>query len=176
MNRPLLTSALAEAEFHAWYWLKAELAAFCRAEGLLASGSKLELAAHIAAHLASRPLPARAPRRCRAARMPSTFHAETIIGEGWRCTQALRGFFETQCGKNFAFNEPLRTFIATGQGHTLADALAHYRQSLVAAPRPIAKQFEYNTHMRAFKAANPSGTHAAAVSAWWRKRGKADGA
>ena len=108
----------------------------------------------------------------RSANMPSTFRLTTIICEGWRCTQALRVFFEAQTGKGFRFNAPLRDFIKSGAGRTLAEALAHYRHSLTAAPGPIAEQFEYNNHMRAYRRANPSCTHAQVVSAWWAKRGK----
>lgn len=172
MDRPELTRAVSEADFKAWYWLKAELVVFCRTEGLPASGSKRQLEATISAYLASRELPSRARRQTRAAEMPSTFTPETIIGDGWRCTQALRGFFESHLGKGFRFNEPLRNFIRSGSGRTLGEALAHYRRSLVAGPRPIAGQFEYNKHMREYRKANPGSTHAEAVSAWWEKRGR----
>ena len=172
MDRPALTRASSEADFKAWYWLKAELVAFCRAEGLPASGSKHELEATISAYLASRELPSRSRRRKHVAEMPSSFSPETIIGDGWRCTQALRRYFESQVGKGFRFNEPLRNFIRSGSGRTLGEALEHYRQSLVAGPRPIASQFEYNNHMREYRKANPGSTHAQAVSAWWKKRGK----
>ncbi len=172
MNRPALSRALSEPEFQRWYWLKEELATFCRAEGLSASGSKQELASSISAHLASRQIPMHTRRKAYSTDMPSTFELETVIGEGWRCTQALRSFFVLKVGERFGFNEPLRNFIKSGSGLTLAEALAHYQHSLLAGPRPIAEQFEYNNHMREYRKANPSSTHAQAVSAWWEKRGK----
>ncbi|MGE0313396.1 MAG: DUF6434 domain-containing protein [Lautropia sp.] len=104
--------------------------------------------------------------------MPTKFELETVIGEGWRCTQELRRFFELHFGRGFGFNESLRTFIASSTGSTLAEALAHYKQSLASGPRPISAQFEYNNHMREYRKNNPSSTHAQAVAAWWTKRGK----
>ena len=172
MQRPILSTSLSEAEFERWYWLKAELQAFCRAQGVSAAGPKLELSARIAALLSSRPHHPPRPKPSRSAAMPSSFTPETVIGHGWRCSQDLRRFFESHFGKSFAFNEPLRNFVKVGVGQTLAEALALYEQSLVAGPRQIAPQFEYNNHMRDYRSTHPSSTHADAVSAWWARRGK----
>jgi len=174
MQRPALSKALAAAEFKSWYWLKSELQAFCRSQGIGTGGSKEELTARIVAHLSSEvQRPTRRVKRVAATQMPAEFAIETVIGDGWRFTRALRRFFEFHIGKSFRFNEPLRTFIKTGAGHTLGEALALYRKSLAVGPRPIAKQFEYNSHMREYRRLNPKSTHAEAVSAWWVKRGKA---
>ncbi|SCW68811.1 hypothetical protein SAMN02910456_02606 [Ruminococcaceae bacterium YRB3002] len=51
MNRPLLSKETGSAEFTKWYWLKEELVAFCRAEGIPASGSKEILTARICEYL-----------------------------------------------------------------------------------------------------------------------------
>ena len=92
MLRPELTRELSESEFRAWYWLKSELAIFCRREDLSATGSKQALADRIAAHLSSRPLPATPPGRKTAGSMPTRFTMETVIEDGWRCTRDLREF------------------------------------------------------------------------------------
>jgi hypothetical protein len=92
-------------------------------------------------------------------------------GEGWRCSQALRQFFQRHCGPSFRFNGPLREFIHNGAGRTLADALAHYEQSRRAGPRTIDPQFEYNRHTREFFAENPGATRQQAIDVWWEKRG-----
>ncbi|MEM7292167.1 MAG: DUF6434 domain-containing protein, partial [Pseudomonadota bacterium] len=103
------------------------------------------------------------------------FEASTLIGENWRCTQALREFFTVEFGKSFRFNQALRTFIATQVGHTLEDAMACYRESLIDNKKPIAKQFEYNIHMRQFYRDNPGASHTDAVVAWWEKRANRGG-
>ncbi|MCH8532959.1 MAG: SAP domain-containing protein [Saccharospirillum sp.] len=172
MTRPPLTASLSEVEFRRWYWLKFELAAFARELRLSPTGLKQDIAERIAAHLSCRTPPPTNRKPRRAAKMPNAFSLDTRVGEGWRCTQELRSFFESQCGSGFRFNAPLREFIASGNGQPLSAAVALYVNSLRKGPQPIAAQFEYNRHMREFKALNPDGTHAEAVAAWWLKRGK----
>lgn len=172
MKRPELSALLSELEFQHWYWLKVELQAFCRTQGLSAAGGKVQLSNRIAAFLSSRPHAELVSLRRKSAAMPTTFTLGSIIGEGWRCSQTLRHFFESHVGEGFSFNEPLRRFVKERAGSTLADALAHYRHSLAAGPQPIASQFEYNTHMREYRRRHPASTHAEAVSAWWEKRNK----
>ena len=176
MSRPELTPQLAADDFRAWYWrawywLKDERAAFCRVNGLPASGCKEALAARIEARLSGAdPHPPHAPWRP-SARMPAELAADTVIGPEWRCTQGLRAFFERECGPGFRFTGALRAFIANGAGATLAQALAHYRDSLNATRGEIEPQFEYNRHVRAFFAAHPGATPEQARAAWWKARG-----
>lgn len=172
MTRPPLTASLTEVELRRWYWLKSELAAFARELRLSPTGLKEEITERIAAHLSGRTLPPSNPKPRRTGDMPNEFSLGTVIGKGWRCTQQLRAFFESQCGSGFRFNGPLRDFIASGNGQPLSAAVAHYIESLNKSPQPIAAQFEYNRHIREFKARNPGSTHAEAVAAWWLKRGK----
>jgi hypothetical protein len=47
-----------------------------------------------------------------------------------------------------------------------------YKASLAITQRPIAKQFEYNTHVREFHKKNPNASHADAVGSWWKKIGE----
>ena len=68
------------------------------------------------AHLSSRPAPKRSQRKVQSGKMPSTFSRETVIGEGWSCTQALRGFFESQIGKSFGFNVSFESSTPTESG------------------------------------------------------------
>ena len=103
--------------------------------------------------------------------MPERFELRAVIGEGWRCSQSLRRFFQQHCGPSFRFNGALREFIHTGAGCTLADALAHYELSRSAGTREIDEQFEYNRHTRAFFVENPGATRQQAIDAWWEKRG-----
>ncbi len=170
MTRPELTPRLPADDFRAWYWLKAELADFCRANGLPASGSKEALAARIEARLSGAdPHPPNAPRRP-SGRMPAELTGETAIGPGWRCSQQLRAFFERECGPGFRFNGALRELVARGDGTTLAQAVDLYRASLAAPPGEIEPQFEFNRHMRAFFAAHPGATPDQARAAWWDAR------
>jgi hypothetical protein len=171
MARPSLSVDLPEQEFHRWYWLKSELRAFCRRQGLAQVGAKSALVAAVAAYLGRRPAPARYLRR-KAGAMPDRFTLHTRIGEGWRCTRELRGFFEAHCGPGFRYNEALRRFLASGVGRSLAEAVTVYLRSQRAGPRPIAAQFEFNRHMRSYRSAHPGATHAQVVAAWRAARAK----
>ena len=172
MNRPCLSKNLSELEFRRWYWLKSELIAFCRENGVPSAGAKEQIAAKVAAHLSDRALPQSVTVRRKSGKMPSEFSLDTLIGEGWRFTYKLRDFFVMHCGPDFRVNEALREWMVSGQGRPLADAIALYHSSAMAPKRPIAKQFEYNRHIQVFKANHPGATHEEAVAAWWIKRRK----
>ncbi|MEM7293286.1 MAG: SAP domain-containing protein, partial [Pseudomonadota bacterium] len=51
MDRPKLSTSLTVDSFRTHYWLKSELADFCRAHGVQSSGSKAEIANRIENHL-----------------------------------------------------------------------------------------------------------------------------
>lgn len=173
MSRPSLAPGLAPERFHDYYWLKAELVAFCRERGLPTGGAKTELVDRIAAFLIDgsvlRPQPV---RRDRASPLPDTLALDTVIGSGWRSSQRLRAFFEAQVGPSFRFNQALVGFIRDGEGRTLSDALAVWRASNASGPKPLADQFEYNRHTREYGAQHPGATQADVQAAWWAKRGR----
>jgi hypothetical protein len=106
--------------------------------------------------------------------MPDQFTLSSVIGPNWRCSQALRAFFEAHVGPSFHFNAAMRAFISQQQGKTLKEALEHYKHSLHAPKPPISEQFEYNRHMREFHLSNPGASRAQAVAAWWAKRSQPD--
>jgi hypothetical protein len=173
MHRPLLNHTLDAAEFERWYWLKAELLAFCREAGLPRGGSKPELASRIAAYLGGRPFDA-PTRTSRTGPMPLEFTLETLIGDGWQCTPSLGAFMRSHCGASFRFNASVRHFVHTQAGHTLAEAVACYRASVSrGAPKTaIPAQLEYNRHTREFHAKNPGATRQQVLEAWWAKRSR----
>ena len=175
VSRPALTRDLSPEDFLAFYWLKEELLAFCRTHKLTRSGSKGELSGRIAHYLKTgEALPASSQPPPRAT-MPETFTRETVIGKGWRCTQALRHFFEREADVKFHFNAFLRDYItSSGVGHTLGEALDgwHASKRRVKGSSPIGEQFEYNRHMRAYFSENPGATRADALKAWKQRRGE----
>ena len=165
--RPDLTPGLTGDTFDDHYWLLAELVAFCRVNGLVVSGPKTEVAARISTFLRTgerlRPKPAQRGT----ATMPTRFTRGTMIDDGWRCSQALRGFFRQELGHGFGFNKVMRDFIANGSGRTLQDAMdaweADHRDPTV---RSIDRQFEFNRFVRAVRATHPDACHATVVAAW----------
>ncbi len=173
MTRPDKIDGLSGDDFAAYYWLKADLVAFCRAHNLPTSGSKQLLTERIRHYLDTGNAPKPARKRTKKGNMPDTFTPETIIGTGWRCNQALRAFFEQEIGASFHFNQFMRDFIKQeGVGQSLQMAIDGWRQSK-AAPKgasEIAPQFEHNRHFRAYFAAHPAATRQDAINAWNEKK------
>jgi hypothetical protein len=175
MNRPLLNPQISAEDFLAYYWLKEELAAFCRALGISTAGSKQELTQRICDYLSQVPVQPSARRPKKApGKMPVTFTRETVIGPGFRCSQALRAFFETEIGPAFHFNGVMRDFIQNGQGKTLQQAIDRWRQQTLEprSEKAIEPQFEYNRHVRQFFAANPGKTLRDAIASWEAKKAR----
>lgn len=172
MQRPALSAAISVEVFRQWYWLKRELQAFCRAQHLRTGGGKLELCARIEAHLGGEAVGLERRSKSSSVAMPQQLTASTVIEDGWRMSQALRGYFESVHGPGFKFNGAMRDFIGNGAGRTLAEASQRYRESLTEPTETIGRQFEYNRHVRAFYATNPGATRALAIASWWAKRGQ----
>lgn len=176
-DRPQLTPTLSVEDFRAYYWLKAELLAFCRQQGLPSGGAKQELSARIEHFLRSGEILPPQPRASRSKRaaMPTSFTRETVIGAGWRCSQALRAFFEAQIGPSFHFNQVMRDFIKYERGKTLADAIVASQAAAKRKPQQkteIAPQFEYMRHMREYFETHPQATREAALRAWHEKKAR----
>jgi len=171
--RPELSAALSEAEFRAWYWLKAELILFCRTNGISPTGSKPELNARIADFLADRPAKPSTPRKPKSGKMPTEFTLDSLIGEGWRCGPRLGAFMREVLGPGFRFNAETRDFIHHGKSKTLADAALCYQESVRPGRKKsrIPEQLEYNRHFREFFRDNPGTSREEAIVAWWARRG-----
>ena len=106
--------------------------------------------------------------------MPESFTRETVISSDWRCSQALRAFFEAEIGPRFHFNRVMRDFIKHEMGKTLQDAIDAWREA-ETSPKPeteIEPQFEYMRHMRHYFNENPEGTREEALRAWHEKKSR----
>ena len=91
--------------FRSYYYLKEELAAFCRENRLPASGSKAALADHVARFLDGEALPAPFSGR-RKAVSSGPITRESHIEENFVCSKARRAFFPAEIGKSFSFRVP----------------------------------------------------------------------
>ncbi|TCL79557.1 MULTISPECIES: DUF6434 domain-containing protein [unclassified Rathayibacter] len=167
-TRPALDDALTEAEFRRWYWLRDELAAFARARGVSASGSKIALTERLADSLADRTT-ARPPRRAATQQLAGPLTADTVIPAGQRASQHLRTWFLGQIGPSFLFDAAMREYLAAGGG-TLGDAVAFWHASRSNEPRSIAPQFELNRFTRAWYAEHPDGHRTDLLAAWRQYR------
>ena len=173
-SRPELTVSLDSQTFREYYYLKEELADFCRTNHLPAFGSKQELTERVACFLDTGRVQQPATKRASAHKTPlSEITRESIIEDGFVCTETHRAFFRKEIGNSFSFNVQFQQWLKSNAGKTYGDAIAAYREILEAkkdAKGPIGKQFEYNTYIRDFFADNPEKTLEDAIRCWKYKK------
>ncbi|WP_421707503.1 DUF6434 domain-containing protein [Algihabitans sp.] len=190
-TRPDLDRIPDAATFRDWYWLKAELVAFCRTQGLSYAGSKAEIAERIARHFESdgcsgpgtasrdpkgesRPRGQRVTSRVNWARLKIT--PETVITDSYTNGPNVRAFFQTQIGPRFRFNIAFMEWMRANCGKTMADAVQAWlaiecrRKAGEKAPIPASNQ--YNRYLRDFFEANPTRSLAEARICWLAKRSR----
>ena len=183
-RRAPLTRHTSAHDFRAFYWLKAELSDFCREHGLSASGGKREIADRIERFLSSGERVARVERAApprsdpEAARRFNAMTADqltmkTRIPAGFRCTQALRAFFERNVDPAFRFTVTLQSYIKAHAGISFEELAAYWRSESAARKsgelKPaIAPQFEFNQFTRDFHAdpENRGKTRRDCLEAW----------
>ena len=171
-ERPPLNRLPDGKTFRAYYYMKEELAAFCRENRLPASGSKAALADHVARFLDGEALPAPFSGR-RKAVSSGPIPRESHIEENFVCSEAHRAFFLAEIGKSFSFRVPFQRWLKANPGKTYAEAVEAYRLLLKqAAPgkTEIGSQFEYNQYIRDFFRANPDNTLPQAIACWQYKK------
>lgn len=153
--RPLLNKSIQPEDFQNFYWLKKELQQFCRANGLSASGSKLDITARIITFLETGEIikPTRTHKQ-KAPVGPLSIH--TIITEGHTCSQNVRHFFKQHI-PNFHFSTAIQNYFKENVGKTYEDVLHfwHEEQQRIKDPnykKELGAQFEYNQFMRDYYA------------------------
>lgn len=177
-KRPDLNSAISPDDFQSFYWLKNELASFCRANGISASGCKIEIAARIEQFLATgKVIPA-----TRNPVVTSNFdwkntelHLNTKITDNYKNTENVRAFMTLHIGSHFKFNTVFMNWAKANAGKSLADAIDEWKRIYTLQKNKkhksvIAPQFEFNRYIRDFMADNPGKTRAAAIFFWKLKR------
>ena len=173
-SRPEITINLDSRTFREYYYLKEELVVFCRENHLPASGGKQELTERIACFLDSgkvqQPIAKRIANHKATA---SEITLESIIEEGFVCTETHRAFFIKQIGNGFSFNVRFQQWLKSNAEKTYADAVAAYNEIHKAKKfekSSIGKQFEYNTYIRDFFADNAGKTLEDAIKCWKYKK------
>lgn len=165
-QRPDLDATLSGSELRRWYWLRTELADLARSLGISPAGGKIELTERLAAALDGQAVPGPTRRTSRVTQLEGPLTDATVLPPGQRCSQALREFFGARVGAGFAFDDAMRSFIATGAGRTLGDAVDHWYATR-SAPRPeIGPQFELNRFTRTWHQDHPDGTRSELLVAW----------
>ena len=171
-QRPELSRKLDGAAFRSFYYLKQELADFCREYGLPASGSKAELTDRIAYFLDTGKM-LRSSTNRKAAVMIGTLTEDTIIESNIICSEKHRAFFSERIGKGFSFNVPFQKWLKANAGKTYGDAIRAYDRILEEKKQTkteIGGQFAYNAYIRDFFADNPGKNLHDAIVCWNYKK------
>ncbi|MEI3111975.1 MAG: DUF6434 domain-containing protein [Oscillospiraceae bacterium] len=172
-QRPELSWALDGTAFRSFYYLKRELADFCRENGLPTSGSKAELTDRIAYFLDTGSVLKPTAER-KTAVNSGTLTEDTVIEPNIVCSEKHRAFFSEKIGNSFSFNVPFQKWLKANAGKTYGDAIrAYYRilEEKKQVKAEIGRQFEYNTYIRDFFADNPGKSLHDAIVCWNYKKG-----
>ena len=171
-QRPELNSVPDSGTFRNFYYLKAELADFCREKGLPVSGGKAELTERIARFIDTGELP-EATKKSRRKNSTGPITKETLIEPDVVCSERLRAFFREQVGKGFSFNTAFQKWLKANAGKTYGDAVGAYyalREAGKQERSAIPGQFEYNAYIRAFFEDNRGKSLNEAIACWKYKK------
>ena len=172
--RPNLTKNISVEDFKKFYWLKGELQTFCKANGISAYGSKIDIADRIETFIQTGVI--KKPIRKQSVRnkvnSPVKLSLDTIITENHRCSQDVRAFFEIVIPK-FHFSTYIQNYFKNNIGKTYRDAVASWheeeeRKKDPTFKREIPPQFEYNQFTRDFfdDPKNKGKSRSEAIEAW----------
>ena len=152
--------------------MKKELIDFCRKNNLPVSGSKVELADRIEYFLNTGKILQGSVKRKSAINM-EVIAENTVIEPNVVCSEKHRAFFIEKIGKSFSFNVLFQKWLKSNAGLTYGDAIEAYYQILEEKKKGktvIDKQFEYNTYIREFFAANQGRSLEEAIAYWKYKK------
>ena len=171
-ERPELSRELNGTALRGYYYLKQELADFCKENGLPTSGSKAELTDRIADFLDTGKVRKSAAKRKPTA-MIGTLTEDTVIEPNIVCSEKHRAFFREKIGKGFSFCVPFQRWLKANAGKTYGDAIRAYERIIKEKKQTkteIGRQFEYNTYIRDFFADNPGKSLRDAILCWNYKK------
>lgn len=170
-GRPVLSGEMSVEEFRNYYFLKEELVRFCREKGLSTGGSKAELTERVARFLGGLPgddgiavcgrssgrrVSQNGALRPRAASRDEFLSEESVIEDGFVCSERHRAFFREKIGAGFRFVVPFQRWLRANAGRTYGEAIEAYREIMRVggSSSEIGEQFEYNRYVRDFFADN----------------------
>lgn len=179
-KRPELNGTISRQDFQCFYWLKTELVSFCRANGISATGGKIEIARRIehylvtgkAIHTSRKPIPTSSFDW-----KNSELNLDTKLTDNYKNTENVRAFMTLLVGPHFKFNTQFMNWAKSNTGKSLREAIEewtqiYYQKKNKEYKSEIAPQFEYNRYIRDFMVDNPGQTSASAIHFWKLKRRK----
>ena len=173
-ERPGISRQMEGKIFRSFYYLKEEMVAFCKENGLPSGGGKAEISDRIACYLdTGEILPADISRKAKA--KIDVISEDSEIEPNLVCSEKHRAFFAEKIGKAFSFRVAFQKWLKENPGKTYAQAIEAYYQLLAAKKNgktQIGKQFEYNAYIRDFFEENPGYPLASAIQCWKFKKGR----
>lgn len=174
MDRPELNEIRSSQVFYSYYYLLSELKDYCKTNHLPVSGGKQEISSRIAHFIDTGGILPPLPRPGQTTRTEE-ITLDSIIEPDIKCSDLHRRFFTAAVGKQFTFHVTFQNWLKQNSGKTYREAVEAYYIILADAknkPTVIAKQFEYNTYIRAFHADNPGMKLKDAITCWKYKKSR----
>ena len=175
MFRPKLTGSINVEVFKMFYWDKLELIEFCKLNGLLSKGGKLELSQRVEYFLSTGRIEETAEKIKRFGKWDSDqIITKSIPVINYKNDSKTKLFFVENIGSNFHFNSYLRNFAKTTNMDgtiTYGDLIEGWLKAEVCKKSlqqksPIEKQFQFNIFQRDFYTAEKGKTRKQMIDAW----------
>jgi hypothetical protein len=178
-ERPILSKELKYDTFLQYYYLKEELIAFCKENGLSTTGGKQDITKRIEHFLKTgEKLVASIVKRKNVDINVDKLSLDSIIEGNFVCSEKHRAFFKTIIGDTFSFNVAFQKYLKMSAGKTYSDAVNEWYKIQEDKKKNKGKsmidsQFEYNTYIRDFFKENSDKTLKDAIKCWKFKKGLA---
>ena len=175
-ERPILSRELEHDTFLQYYYLKEELVAFCRENGISTNGGKQEITKRIEHFLKTgEKLTASIHIRKNVDTKLSEISLDSVIEENFVCSEKHRAFFKSVIGKKFSFNVIFQKYLKNNAGKTYSDAVNEWYKIQEDKKKNKGKsnidsQFEYNTYIRDFFKDNCDKTLKESIKCWKYKK------
>ena len=177
-SRPEINTLKSAQELRRWYWLKTELVAYCKQQGLSPVGNKFAIIDRISEYLETgkvvKPLPSKI-KHSTVNWAKSVLTLDTVITDSVTFGKNFRGFMQSQIGHKFVCHSDFMDWVKANAGKTLADAVRAWyrledRKRDPSFKRTIAPQNMLAQYTRDFFAANPDKTRADMMDCWQLKK------
>ncbi|MBH1941200.1 SAP domain-containing protein [Mobilitalea sibirica] len=174
-ERPILSTVLKHDLFLQYYYLKEELIAFCKQNGLSTTGKKHDLTKRIELFLRTGEKLLEPKVKRRHVKLNTQLSLDSIIEENFMCTEKHRTFFKSVIGNTFSFNVTFQKYLKNSAGKTYSDAVNEWYKILEYKKKnkgksEIESQFEYNTYIRDFFIDNSDKELKDAIICWKYKK------
>jgi hypothetical protein len=177
-ERPSLNNSISVADFQDFYWLKEELVAFCRSNGINTTGGKQELANRIVVYLQTGKIVKTVPKEKTKSKFDwnnAEIDLDTAITDNYKNSENVRAFMKREIGSYFHFNTAFVKWTKQNVGKTMREAIAEWKRLYELGndknyQTTISSQFEYNAYIRDFLTDNKDKKLTEAINCWKWKR------